>query len=168
MDNSLGKSCLVDGNPETCWTSQQARITSLSAVTAPPKTSLLGSSAIHPTSLFVPCHSEACFADLSRRICRHYLRCGHPISRCHQLARIHTHLPGGRESCTDVRSYHRRASERYQADFRREFGLFRSNNGIRLDDRGYGVRNRRARETERYNTMGSRQSAHAEPYFRHH
>jgi len=23
LDNSLGKSCLVDGNPETCWTSQQ-------------------------------------------------------------------------------------------------------------------------------------------------
>jgi len=33
LDNSLGKSCLVDGNPETCWTSQQARITSLSAAT---------------------------------------------------------------------------------------------------------------------------------------
>jgi hypothetical protein len=30
LDNSLGKSCLVDGNPETCWTSQQARITSQS------------------------------------------------------------------------------------------------------------------------------------------
>ncbi|KAF8499221.1 galactose-binding domain-like protein, partial [Russula emetica] len=26
LDNSLGKSCLVDGNPETCWTSQQAHI----------------------------------------------------------------------------------------------------------------------------------------------
>ncbi|KAH9969144.1 galactose-binding domain-like protein [Russula dissimulans] len=24
LDTSLGKSCLVDGSPETCWTSQQA------------------------------------------------------------------------------------------------------------------------------------------------
>jgi len=23
LDNSLGKSCLIDGSPETCWTSQQ-------------------------------------------------------------------------------------------------------------------------------------------------
>ncbi|KAI9513120.1 galactose-binding like protein [Russula earlei] len=26
LDSSLGKSCLVDGSPETCWTSQQAHI----------------------------------------------------------------------------------------------------------------------------------------------
>ncbi len=29
MDKSLGKSCLVDGSPETCWTSQQVRINCL-------------------------------------------------------------------------------------------------------------------------------------------
>ncbi|KAI9445391.1 hypothetical protein H4582DRAFT_2109057 [Lactarius indigo] len=26
LDKSLGKSCLVDGSPETCWTSQQALV----------------------------------------------------------------------------------------------------------------------------------------------
>ncbi|KAI0271470.1 hypothetical protein BC834DRAFT_818439 [Gloeopeniophorella convolvens] len=26
LDRSVGKACLVDGSPETCWTSQQARI----------------------------------------------------------------------------------------------------------------------------------------------
>jgi len=137
LDNSLGKSCLVDGNPETCWTSQQARsITSQSD----PLHHLIhhhtGSSAIHPTSLSISRHSQTNFANFPRRVRWHCLRCDHPISRCHQLARTHTNIPRGRKSCTGVRSHRRRASERNQADFWREFGLFWANNGIQLNDRG--------------------------------
>lgn len=76
-----------------------------------------GSSAIHPTSLSVSCHSQAYFANLSRRLRWHHLRSRYPISRCHQLARTYTDLPRGRESRTDVRSYYRRTGESYQVDF---------------------------------------------------
>ena len=116
LDNSLGKSCLVDGNPETCWTSQQARITSQS-VPLHLRHNHPGPSTIHPTSLFISCHSQTYFANFPRRIRWRCLRRDHPISRCHQLARTHTDLPRGRESCTGVRSHRRRASEQYQANF---------------------------------------------------
>ena len=76
-----------------------------------------GSSSIHPTSLFISCHSQTYFANFPRRVCWHCLRRDHPISRCYQLARTHTDLPRGRESCTGVRCHRRRASEFYQVDF---------------------------------------------------
>src|SRR5258708_24552817 len=90
----------------------------------------LGSSAVHPTSLLVSCHSQAYFTNLSRRLRWHHLRSDYAISRCHQLARTHPDLPRGLESFTEIRSYPRRASERYEAVFLREFGFLRSYNGI--------------------------------------
>lgn|SRR5712671_2541691 len=91
LDTSLGKSCLVDGNPETCWTSQQACITSTILAHSYLRR-LPGPSTIHSTDISVPGHPDTHFVNLSRRFRWYYLRSGHPISRCHQLARTHTDL----------------------------------------------------------------------------
>ena len=92
LDSSLGKSCLVDGSPETCWTSQQVHITSILRHTCLTEDINLGSSAIHPADLFVSSHSQTDFANFSRRFRWHHLRGDHPISRCYWLARAHTDL----------------------------------------------------------------------------
>ncbi|KAH8835113.1 hypothetical protein DL96DRAFT_23681 [Flagelloscypha sp. PMI_526] len=58
LDKSVGKKHLVDGSPETCWTSQQ-------------RTTISGSSSIHPTHVSFACPTDKDPSDIPGWFCRH-------------------------------------------------------------------------------------------------
>ena len=121
LDKSVGKKYLIDGSPETCWSSQQVMCV-LQVWIISPSLFSSGTIAIYPTRIPVVHSTETYIYHLPGWLRRYKMfnQCTHPRQH-HGMAHIYPLLSRGCQSATDFWPQTRRGGTKNGGERRAEF-----------------------------------------------